>query len=216
MKTRVKVETRHVSSLWLKDKSKALCLVAHPDDEVIWMGGTIMRNPNLDWTVFSLCRGSDADREPKFRRVAAELNVKGIIEDFNDEDTLSLEESIPGIKELILKIVNGQEFDYFFTHGENGEYGHIRHIGTHMAVKELINEGKINAKEIFFFNYKKINRKILPVVPADDSDYILELKPKEYEKKRKIVAEMYGYPYDGIDVNLCSNVEAFKQLRIKN
>jgi hypothetical protein len=211
MKTRAKFETRHALPLRLNEKSTALCLVAHPDDEVIWMGGTIMRNPNLDWTVFSLCRRSDADREPKFRKVAAELNAKGMIEDFNDEDGMSLEESIPGIKELIVKTVGEEKFDYFFTHGENGEYGHIRHIGTHIAVKELINEGKLKAKETFFFNYKKINRKILPMVPADDSDCILELKPKEYERKRMIVAEMYGYPYEGVDVNLCTNIEAFKQ-----
>ncbi len=199
----------------LKEKSKALCLVAHPDDEVIWMGGTIMRNPKLDWTVFSLCRKSDSDREPKFRRVASELGVSGIIEDFNDEDSMTLEESVPGIKNLIIKTIGEEKFDYFFTHGKNGEYGHIRHIGTHLAVKELIKEGTIKAKEIFFFNYKKINRKILPMVPADDSDYILELKPAEYERKRKIVAEMYGYPYEGIDVNLCTNVEGFKIFNIQ-
>ena len=44
---------------------KALIIVAHPDDETIWMGGTILKYTELEWTIYSLCRASDKDREPK-------------------------------------------------------------------------------------------------------------------------------------------------------
>ena len=49
----------------------------------------------------------------------------------------------------------------------------------------------------------------MPMVPAKDSQFVLELTASEYEEKRRIVAELYGYPYVGIDVSLCSNVEGF-------
>ena len=32
-------------------------------------------------------------------------------------------------------------------------------------------------------------------------------------KNEKLWRKIYGYPYDGIDVNLCTNVEAFKELK---
>ena len=51
----------------VKAKS-VLIIVAHPDDETLWAGGTILSHP--EWSVFviSLCRASDTDRAPKFNR----------------------------------------------------------------------------------------------------------------------------------------------------
>jgi len=202
--------------LKLEDKKKALVLVAHPDDEVIWMGGTIMRYDDVEWTVVSLCRNGDKDREPKFRRVCDKLGVRGVMDDVEDDDKMSLEESVAIFKKAILKNTKNKLFDICFTHNKNGEYGHARHKGVYLAVKELIGAGIFPVKEVFYFDYKKLDRKILPMVPESNCSHILELTHKEYAQKRKIVAEMYGYPYDGIDVNLCPNVEAFKKERVKN
>ena len=40
----------------------AVVIVAHPDDETLWAGGTILMHPETHWTILTLCRTSDPDR----------------------------------------------------------------------------------------------------------------------------------------------------------
>jgi len=80
---------------------RALVVVAHPDDETIWMGGTMLRYHDISWTIFVLCRKSDPDRMPKFRRVVKFYSARGIICDLEDEEIMDVRESVPKIKVII-------------------------------------------------------------------------------------------------------------------
>src|SRR3989344_4055684 len=132
-------------------KIKALVIVAHPDDETIWMGGTIMRYKNWDWTIFSLCRVNDKDREPKFRKVCKHLKAKSIMTDLDDE---KLHDINPNeIIGIIKKNLSETEYDYVFTHGKNGEYGHKRHIEIYKAVKKMIKNKLIKTRNLYYFSY---------------------------------------------------------------
>jgi len=206
-----------MKKLSLNKKDKALVLVAHPDDETIWMGGTLLQNKQASWTIFSLCRKSDNDRRPKFNNVCALYGARSIITDLDDEDMLGIEQTIPMIEELVMENIKNEDFDYIFTHGSNGEYGHPRHIGVYKAVKNLIKSKKINIKKVLCFNYTKYRETeggLIDMRIKPDSDFMLELSEDEMSKKKKIIAEMYGYPYTGIDVSLCTNPEGFKVLEI--
>ena len=66
--------------------TKALVIVAHPDDETIWMGGYILRYTDWDWTVVSLCRVNDEDREPRFRNVCNLFGAESYIFDLDDNE----------------------------------------------------------------------------------------------------------------------------------
>ncbi len=190
---------------------RALAIVAHPDDETIWMGGFILKHPGLNWTIFSLCRASDPDRAQKFKRVCGRYNAKPFIADLEDDGKLTVEQTLPIIEKLIIEKIGGKKFDYIFTHGQNGEYGHPRHLGVHQAVNRLIGKKILEPKTVFYFNYGKTSRReFAPPVAKKDSDFILKLTAEEYAAKKAVMTNIYGFAPDGIDANYCTNPESFK------
>lgn len=203
-----------MEELSLEKKKKALIIVAHPDDETLWMGGALLRFKDISWTVFSLCRRFDPDRRPKFLKVMKFYGISGSISDLEDDDRLSLKKTLPEIEERILKNLKRKKFDYIFTHGENGEYGHERHIGVHKIVKELVKKKVLKTDNLFFFAYncdaeKKKCKDI-------KSDFFLKLKQKEFRIKRNIMKNLYGYgKFSTENVAYCRKVETFNKFKKK-
>ena len=70
----------------MKDRKPkvAAVIVAHPDDETLWAGGTIISHPSWKWFIISLTRKSDADRSPKFFKALNILSASGTMGDLDD------------------------------------------------------------------------------------------------------------------------------------
>lgn len=189
-------------------------IVAHPDDETIWMGGFILKHPEFDWTIMALCRATDPDRAPKFKKVCAHYGARPIIEDGDDEDRLDYDGKVEEIGHLVSKHFSKQPIDLLFTHGRNGEYGHEGHVAAHEAITDLLANGKISADKVMFFNYVKTSRKqFCKLKPAARTDFELKLNAKEFAAKQEVMTEIYGFAADGIDTGYCTNPEAFKILK---
>ncbi|MFC1678445.1 PIG-L family deacetylase [Patescibacteria group bacterium] len=198
----------------LIDKKHALVIVAHPDDETIWMGGTMLKHRQLEWTIFSLCRASDRDRAPKFKKVCQHYSAKAIITDLEDEDRMSIKKTIPIIKRIVTKQTKNKKYNYIFTHGQNGEYGHPRHIGVYQAIWGLIKQKKLKPEILFYFNYKTTKK--YKLIAKKNTDYKVKLTLQEFKRKERIMTNIYGFEKGGIDVGLCTNPEAFLVKYINN
>src|SRR5450759_2489001 len=154
----------------VKKKSKSvLIIVAHPDDETLWAGGTILSNPDWKCFVISLCRGKDPDRSVRFHNALKVLNCEGIMGDMDDgPEQLPLDET--EVERTILDLLTTKHFDLIITHNPAGEYTrHLRHEETGNSVIRLWNTGKISAHELWTFAYEDGNKTKYPVAVENAS-----------------------------------------------
>lgn len=192
----------------LKNSKIVALIVAHPDDEILWAGGTILSHPEWSCYVVCLCRGSDTDRAPKFVQSLNALNAEGIMGDLDDgpeQFPLDQEE----VAHLILSLLPPKQYDLIITHNPKGEYTrHIRHEETGKAVIMLWQTGKISTSELWTFAYEDGNKKYFPK-PVETATVFNPLSKDIWMKKYRIITETYGFKADSWEAETTPLAEAF-------
>jgi LmbE family N-acetylglucosaminyl deacetylase len=193
-----------------KDSKTVAIIIAHPDDETLWTGGTILNHPDWHCFILSLCRASDKNRAPKFYNALKILEADGNMADLDDgpeQKPLDLYIVTSAIMELLPPV----RYDLIISHDPNGEYTrHLRHEEVGQAVIRLWSSGKISAKELWTFAYEDGGKKYLPKPIANAAIYHKLSKPI-WEKKYNLITETYGFDKDSFEALTSPRAESFRQ-----
>jgi LmbE family N-acetylglucosaminyl deacetylase len=192
-----------------KSKSRSVAvIVAHPDDEILWTGGTILKHPSWHWYIITLCRASDTDRAPKFFKVLNILGAKGDMGDLDDgPDQEPLAKKV--VQDCILKLLPEKHFDLVITHDLAGEYtSHLRHEEASRAVIDIWCSDRLFTKELWTFAYEDGGKKYLPK-PKKNAYFYYELPAKIWQKKYQIITDIYGFNKNSFEAQTTPRAEAF-------
>jgi len=90
-------------------------IVAHPDDETLWAGGTLLLHPDSCWTVVALTHKGDADRASRFHRALESYTAKGILGDLDDGPEQKPLRTID-VEDAIMALLPSHRYDLILTH----------------------------------------------------------------------------------------------------
>ena len=157
---------------------RRVVVVAHPDDEVLFFGGTILRGAQDHWTLVCVTDGNGDGRAAERRRelliAADELGVANVVQlDLPDE--LDASWTPEDLAPLLVPLVT--DADEVLTHGPLGEYGHPHHRAvlwaTSLAANAPVTAVAWNA--------------------APDPDVSTSLTPTEFRTKQRILCTTYRH-----------------------
>ncbi len=189
----------------------AALVVAHPDDETLWAGGTVLMHPDWRWTVASLCRLSDPDRRPRFLHATQELGAAGVMGELDDgPEQTPLPES--EVQQTLRSLLPAKHFDLILTHGPYGEYTrHRRHEETSKAVITLWEKGLIRTNEVWMFAYADSGKggKDDPPQAIKTAHLLIQLPEEVWQRKYYIIADIYGFAPETYESSIALREEAF-------
>ena len=188
----------------------AAVIVAHPDDETLWAGGTILSHPSWQWNIICLTRKSDEERAGKFYKALKILGAMGVMGDLDDGPE---QKPLDGkeVEETILQLLPPVKFDLIISHNPGGEYTrHLRHEEAGKAVMRLWHSDKLITRELWTFAYEDGGKQYLPRAVKKNTLYHV-LSQKTWQKKYNIITEIFGFARNSWETETTPKEESFRK-----
>jgi len=119
--------------------TRALCMVAHPDDCVIFAWSFMWHHPHLRWTVAYLTYEAGSDRASEladfWQRRELACVFLGHKDDHRDLITGVCSFDTDQARQQIQALVS--DHDLVLTHDQQGDYGHLHHRFVHECVTQV-------------------------------------------------------------------------------
>ena len=136
---------------------KAVALLAHPDDCIIFARPFIENYKTFSWTLVYL---TYTDTDPRAKEISKYWQALGIpcvflgmIDDYRDIENNHISFDTALAEQLI--VAQCESVDLILTHNANGEYGHIHHKFVN-AVADSIDKPKVYFGETDNYNKEYI------------------------------------------------------------
>jgi LmbE family N-acetylglucosaminyl deacetylase len=138
----------------------ALIIVAHPDDESLWFGGTLLKFSGMGIKPLIVCltNKNHAERSKEFYSACKYLGAKGVMLDYQDGG-LARFPLFPvfskDLKKILKENFGDGKIDLIISHSSHGEeHGHKQHKQVFFLAGRFARQNKI---PFAFFSDKKIN-----------------------------------------------------------
>lgn len=184
-------------------KPRVLCVVAHPDDETIFVGGTLAMFAANGFEVWiaSATRGEGGEmgdpplttrerlgrlREQELRCAARALGASKVRflgyvdpEVGKDGRLFAYTDDVDELAGRIIELVKEAQPRVVITHGSSGEYGHPAHVITHRGVVAAHRRLRSGGEAPFLYTFSAaIPTAQGPVLNADDrADVVVDVTP---------------------------------------
>ena len=179
------------------NNNKIILIVAHPDDETIFCGGTMLLYPNCQWTVACLTEGDGNATQEEFNAAISKFKNLGVnIKShwLGQKKFKKIEKEMSEEKKTIIESENNAlrldwqaeieqcnfVSDIVLTHNERGEYGHTDHKELHLIVKSLFSN-------VWEFFYPKHNENKITYKKREN----IVLNDKIFKIKKDIIYNIY-------------------------
>lgn len=148
---------------------KAMVMVAHPDDCLIFAYSFIRKYPQHDWSICYLTYSEGDQRAREFATFWNRRNVStkflGFVDDWHDIENKKISFNEELAEQAIANAIKDQ--DFVLTHNYEGDYGHIHHVFVNRCVS------RYHGRVITFQGRDKGNEKI----KLNSVDYTIEEFP---------------------------------------
>ncbi len=185
--------------------TKKLAIVAHPDDETLWGGGSMMSG---DWFIVCLTNGNTPHRATEFRNVLKASHNQGVILNYPDDSYKSIRDDWStcnkGIEKDLALVIDAQDWDEIVTYNPDGVTGHLHHRLTQKIVDKLCKTSKdtsrkSNFNKLWYYGVFYSSDNIpsdLPVMSEEKIAFkksLLDLYPHEAKAIAKYWEQMIPY-----------------------